>query len=401
MHRYLVLYGGRGSSKTHHILLKLLLLTFNPNHINILYCRKNLETIRATLFKDLQHIIKLSKLHNWFTYSTAFNSSMIFTNNITGHTISPYGLVDSKKTKGISQATHIFVDEITENDKESIDMIDSILRTPAAEHLQFIAAFNPIDRNNFIHDYFFDENDQARPDYGDKLLVHHSTVYDNEYINVDEYVDSMKRRYAHSKNLLDVNLYGKWGKNEVNSPFIYRMPNVDKVQYTGGNYLISMDYNKNPMTALLCELKANELIILKEFLNYDSHPDKFTEYLLSNGYPINVPVVATGDATGNVRTATSQYSVFASICSKLRITPSMMRTPKFNISHANSRMICNESSHRITINSDCKVLLSELNDIEYINNSIDKSDLKRGHILDCYRYAVHYADAKLKLRLIK
>ena len=59
-HRYIVAFGGRGSGKTNHIILKLLALTFLNEHINIVYCRHEKTTLRDTTFQDIVNYIKVT-----------------------------------------------------------------------------------------------------------------------------------------------------------------------------------------------------------------------------------------------------------------------------------------------------------------------------------------------------
>ena len=47
--RYQILYGGRGSGKTHHIILKLILLSFLQEYNHIIYVKSDLSSDFETL----------------------------------------------------------------------------------------------------------------------------------------------------------------------------------------------------------------------------------------------------------------------------------------------------------------------------------------------------------------
>ena len=397
-HRYLVCMGGRASTKSHTLILKCLLESFREKHRGIFYCRKHYETIRSTTFKDIINVIKLSGLEDSFSYSTSHNSSMIFKNNITGHQIVPYGLVEAEKTKGISQATHIFVDEITENNKESIDMIDSVLRTPQAEYLQFMCAFNPVDENNFIRSYFFDEKDpyKGRTDYGNDLLIHHSTLENNDFLDKEAYRISLTRKYGHNQNLLDVNLYGLWGKAEVEAPFAQRFDktkHVKKLEYKGKVYRLSFDFNVNPITCIIATDNGKKAQILKEFRLSDSDIYKLCSEIRS-WLPIGCYIEVTGDSTGSNRSAMTQGNInyYDIIEKELRISRRQIRTPTYNIGHENSRALMNSLfiEDLIELDESCKWLIDDLVYCEvlpdgHINKKKNEAS-NMGHLLDCLRY---------------
>jgi phage terminase large subunit len=410
-HRYVVCFGGRGSSKTHHIMLKLLLATFRSKHVSIYYCRRNFETIRSNTYKDFINLIKLAGLDDSFTYSTAHNSSMVITNNITGNSLYPYGLVEAEKTKGISQATHIFVDEITENNKESIDMIDSVLRTPQAEYLQFICAFNPVDEDNFIRSYFFDENNSfiGRADYGDDLLIHHSTLEHNEYIDKEAYKISLIRKYGHNQNLLDVNLYGKWGKAEVDKPYI---PTFDKAKHViTSNYnndiiYLSFDFNVDPITCIAGQKQGNEVNVIEEFVLRNSDIYELCEHIKIK-LPKSNYLMVTGDATGKNRQAISKggityYQVIRDI---LRLSDSQFLIPSVNHSNLNSRELMSRAFHlnKCNINNTCTYLINDLTYCEVGNDGklLKKNsgaDKQLSHLMDCLKYLlINFFKADLKL----
>jgi len=351
-HRYVVCFGSRGTSKTTMIILKLIMESFAPKHRAIYYCRKNHETIRSTIFKDICFAIKMFGMKHYFDYSEVANSSMVFTNKITGHKIMPYGLVEAEKTKGISQATHIFVDEITECSKESIDMIDSVLRTPQAEYLQFICAFNPVDEDNFIRSYFFDADNPYLPraDYGDDLLIHHSTLEHNEYIDKEAYKLSLIRKYGHNQNLLDVNLYGRWGRAEVDAPFANRFDKVKHVHalsYNKKSYRISFDFNLKPMTCLIATDNPNKLEIVKEFRLMGAGGGGSDIYEMCkeirDWLPKSAYIEVTGDATGKNGSAVTRGNInyYDIIVKELYLSYSQIKTPTFNIGHVNSRALVN------------------------------------------------------------
>lgn len=273
-HRYIVAFGGRGSGKTNHIILKLLALTFLEEHINIVYCRHEKTTLRDTTFRDIINYIKNSKYKDYFEYSEAYNSSMIFTNKITGKKLLPFGLSDEENTKGISEATHIWIDEVDKCTETQVTMINSVLRTPKAKTLQLIVSFNPVSEKHWIRSFFFSEFDAYKPNerFGNDLLIHHSTLQDNEYIDRDEYQKTLQLNYGNRQNLLNVNVLGLWGLEENKSPYFYAFDNDKHVSKTPLQWFkqapiyLSFDFNIDPATCVVSQfIEGGFINIIKSY----------------------------------------------------------------------------------------------------------------------------------------
>ena len=397
-HRYLVCFGSRGSGKTNHIILKLLSLTYLSEHINIVYCRNEKTTIRDTTFKDIYNYIENSPFKDDFEYSKAYNSSMIFRNKYTKKELSPFGLTDEENTKGISEATHVWIDEVNKCSQNAVTMINSVLRTPKARVKQLIVSFNPIDKEHWLRKFFFDENDpyKAHPRFNGDILIHHSTLEHNEYINKEEYRQTLMLNYAHNQNLLDVNLYGLWGKAEVEAPFAQRFDktkHVKKLEYKGKVYRLSFDFNVNPITCIIATDNGKKAQILKEFRLSDSDIYKLCSEIRS-WLPIGCYIEVTGDSTGSNRSAMTQGNInyYDIIEKELRISRRQIRTPTYNIGHENSRALMNSLfiENLIELDESCKWLIDDLVYCEvlpdgHINKKKNEAS-NMGHLLDCLRY---------------
>ena len=64
--RYQILFGGRGSGKTHHIILKLIAISFISKYNHIVYVNKVFGDIRKNQFKDIIKILKATNLIEYF-----------------------------------------------------------------------------------------------------------------------------------------------------------------------------------------------------------------------------------------------------------------------------------------------------------------------------------------------
>ena len=56
--RYVIAFGGRGSGKTHHIMLKLLLKSFEAEYNHILYVNQEFRHIKTQQYSDFKKVAK-------------------------------------------------------------------------------------------------------------------------------------------------------------------------------------------------------------------------------------------------------------------------------------------------------------------------------------------------------
>ena len=341
-HRYIVAFGGRGSGKTNHIILKLLALTFLNEHINIVYCRHEKTTLRDTTFQDIVNYIKNSKYKDYFEYSEAYNSSMIFKNKITGKKLIPFGLSDEENTKGISDATHVWIDEVDKCKEDQVTMINSVLRTPKAKTLQLIVSFNPISDKHWLRAFFFSESDayKGHERFGNDLLIHHSTLKDNEYIDREEYEKTLQLNYGNRQDLLNVNVLGLWGVPENSNPFFYafdenkHVSNIELQYNKSYPVYLAFDFNIDPMTCVVAQLLPGTFCNIIKAYKIHNCTLKDLIIRIKSDFPQAVFRV-TADPAGGARSAgyesvnTTMHSI---IRRELGIGISQMDKPMLNYS---------------------------------------------------------------------
>ena len=70
--RYIIAFGSRGSGKTHHIIMKLLLLSFKNEYNHILYVNKEFSHIQKQQFSEFKKVAKQLDIYKYFTFYNAF-----------------------------------------------------------------------------------------------------------------------------------------------------------------------------------------------------------------------------------------------------------------------------------------------------------------------------------------
>lgn len=343
--KYAFLVGSRGSSKSHHVFLKHFVESFKPRYTNIYYGRQDETTIRKTTFNDMVLFLETTGLAEFFNYSTVANSSMIFTNKITGYTLKPLGLYDIKNIKGLPQPTHIFIDELDQTTFEAWGACNAVLRTPKAEVLQLTAMLNPV-AGTWVNKTFYNETDQytlknnikigdEEIPFGSLAYSNFSTLYNNEYIDHEEYRQRIIINSNGDVSKLECDLYGRWAQLKKDNLFIFTYNQTkhlhpDLKDNPNEFIWLSFDFNVNPMTCLVFQKDIHYRWIhcIKEYRLENSDIYELCDRIKLDYKPHRIMV--TGDAAGWNRSAMSKghKNSYQIIREELKIGENQIRTPR-------------------------------------------------------------------------
>lgn len=155
---------------------------------------------------------------------------------------------------------------------------------------------------------------------------------------------------------------------------------------------VSFDFNVNPAVALLAQVQNNKIVIFDEVYLNEADTFKSAMEVCKRLNQLDAYYVKIyGDASGNARTANSQFSNWQIVINEFvkcglkyslnvpRKNPPIIDT----INTINSLFI----DDRIIISPKCKETLLDITTVELKSDgSIDKSDSKRSHLFDALRY---------------
>ena len=407
--RYVIAYGSRGSGKTFHIVLKLILLSFEPVYNHILYINKEFRHIKIQQFAEFKKVAKLIGLYDFFTF---YEGDYRIVNNMTGTRFTPIGMDDAEKTKGISDPTIIWWDEITKGSQEDFLTLNALLRTPLNKKHQFIISFNPVSENHWIRKYFFDEKDAYRinDSFKENTLLHHSTFIDNEFIDREAYYQTLLQNAHGNTNRMLVDIEGKWGVEKIENPFFYSFR--EDLHYTDSRYslvdnsllYLSFDFNANPTTLLIGQVHNGHIAVIDLILGdentmagkspLESVCLKFKAKYLDTGLITRAYIVVTGDASGRSKSAdnVANKNFYSKIKMLLGIGDSQVKVRKANVTHELSREICNSMIYAcdFMIYKSAYLLVHDMNNA-YVDDrgTLNKAKDEHGlHITDALRYLI-------------
>lgn len=217
----------------------------------------------------------------------------------------------------------------------------------------------------------------------------HFTTYDNPYIDQAEIEDAKNQldditfRQEYMAEYVDAN----------DKPFIYAFiekkhcidqykPNVNLP------LLVSFDFNKDPVTCILAQsTDIRTLIVFDEMkLNNGSTPE-LCEAIRAKYVHFTGNIWVTGDATGRNRTPMLRGAInhYTLIKQSLQVKDFQFRVRKQNISHINSRVLCNSviQNANFTITKNCKETISDC-----LNASVDDE----GKLIKTAEHGRHFFD---------
>jgi hypothetical protein len=233
--RYLLLWGGRGSSKSVFAAKKLIFRCLTEKYFRYILIRKQYNSIKDSQYQTLKDIIFEMGLDQFFE----FKVSPLEISCINGNKFLARGCDDTTKLKSIKDPTGAWYEEDIVDEKDFITITTSI-RTTKSHYLQEIFTFNPevegdYQMNWFWKRFFEGENsvnfskistmtfmvDGREVKQEVNYTSHHSTYVDNRWISM-EFIAFLESLKATNPYYYTIYCLGKWG-NRVTSGQFYKL----------------------------------------------------------------------------------------------------------------------------------------------------------------------------------
>jgi hypothetical protein len=233
----------------------------------------------------------------------------------------------------------------------------------------------------------------------DKWAYINSKITDNPYLD-PEYIEALKElppiQYARF-------VEGDWDiSDDVINPFLYSWndeKHIDDSIIINNNLpvYISVDFNVNPLCALVIQNIGRDSYILDEIKIEKGSIDAFCDRVISYGIP-NGLLRITGDAMGKGSSIQQRdnSSAYVQIKRTLKLVDSQIIIPE-NPTHYNSRIDCNNALNKLKIkvnSKKCKGFVFDAKQVQCdAEGKIIKSNrnnlAQRADLLDCFRYYIN------------
>ena len=291
--RYLILWGGGDSGKSHFMATKCIFWCLWAAHHgyteNIYVWRKTKPSVRVSAFKLLKEKLRLFGVYG---YAKITKTPMQIT--LFGSTITCDSIDDPDKIKSIEGVTKEWFEEPTELNVKDFRQGDLRLRGQTPSYKQIGCSFNPVDINSWIKKEFFDLTDEdGNPredvidvtpadwppymqrrkikqtvkgvDYAVFVTLMHSTYHSNRFAEKEDIAILEGLKYK-DRNYYDVYCLGKWGvlKGLIyeNYEIVTEWPDKDtdgKVLFDCEAIGLDFGYTNNPTAIIHIGFIGNDL----------------------------------------------------------------------------------------------------------------------------------------------
>lgn len=284
--RYLICWGGRGSSKSVFAAKKLIYRCLSEDYFRFILIRNVYEDIKDSSYQTIKDCIIEMGLESLFRFTV----SPLQINCVNGNKFIARGCDKTTKLKSIKDPTGAWYEEDIPSENDFITITTSI-RTTKAKYLQEIFTINPEVDGNYEDHWFFKKFFEDKYPHslnfrdvavieipgGEKVELsytsHHSTYSDNRWLGLEfkAFLESMKKSNPYYYTIYCL---GHWGNRIVGGQFykcfqrakhiidITKIPGFftlngnDRFAYNKDLPLhISFDFNVNPyMTCTIWQL---------------------------------------------------------------------------------------------------------------------------------------------------
>lgn len=285
--RYLICWGGRGSSKSVFAAKKLIYRCLSEPYFRFILYRKTYNTIKDSQFQTIKDIVYDWRLETLFV----FNTSPMEIRCINGNKFICRGGDDPKKLKSVKDPTGVWYEEEIPDESDFITITTSI-RTQKTNYLQEIFTINPEVEGDYTQHWFWKRFFEDKPDgtfdaettvklpngktFATTYTSHHSTFNDNKWIP-DSFIAQLLELKANNPYYYTIYALGKWGNKQSGGNFyklfVYSKNGIQNKIINGKPELynpaialhVSFDFNVNPyMTCTIWQIVGKKAIQIDE-----------------------------------------------------------------------------------------------------------------------------------------
>ncbi len=295
--RWVVNYGGAGSSKSYSTAQKILTRILSEENHKFLICRKVARTLRVSVFQLFKDLISILELNDTFKIN---KSDMTISNIKNNSMLLFFGLDDIEKLKSIQGITSIWIEESSETELKDILELNRRLRGITPYYKQIILTFNPISHLHWLKLHFFDNPSNT-------ASIYKTTYLDNSFID-DEYKAEIEDIKNYDIQQYNVYALGEWGV--LNTNIIYHNYNFKKhtTQLTIQDFEIlhcGIDFNIGGCVCVICGIIGLKVYVIDAFSVYDTQA--IADKLNGTKYKQNLKILYP-DASGKNGSANASRS---------------------------------------------------------------------------------------------
>lgn len=272
-----------------------------------------------------------------------------------------------------------WLDEVRDTREEAFSVLMGRLRDKRALFYNGRLTSSP-SGYNWLYDYFVGDKKT------DEFELVQATSMDNPFLP-DGYVETLKSNY--DEKVFEQEVLGKFVNIQQGRVYYAfdRKENVTDLKINAGHSLfVGMDFNINPMTAIVCQYYNNTIFVIDEFFLMSSDTGEMAEAIKKKygNRPVIIPD-ATGKALKTSSAGLSDHEILRRHGFRVQSTTNPFRGDRYN--SVNNLL----SKKRLKIDRSCVKLIKDLEQVSYKEGSTHPDvthDKTLTHISDALGYAV-------------
>ena len=272
---YHLISGGRASGKSTQVAVYFIIKLFEPTYFRGVISRYTAKSIKHSIYQDIMDLLKKFNLLSYLDVTGDIITHKKTGNMILTHSVKLAEGSMTAKSKGLSNVSHLIIDEATELDDEEefFKLVDSF-RYKDAERKIFLC-FNPSTEESWIFKRFYLPDGTPNPKWFAEYNFIHTTYHDNI-----ENIDPKKIKEWELMKDIDPDYYNhhilgkwrKWGEGQILTSwnFVPFNPDPEAVR------IIGLDFGFYPDPVAVVDVRkkgrkiwVRELIYEKGLTNTD------------------------------------------------------------------------------------------------------------------------------------
>jgi phage terminase large subunit len=369
---YYLISGGRGSGKSTNIAAYFLVKLMSDEYFRGVVGRYTQKSISSSIYRDILDLINEWNIGQFLKISGDEIENKLNGNLILTHAMKLQSGNMSAKGKGLSDVTHLLLDEAMEipDEQEYIKLVDSF-RVKDAERKIFLL-FNPGSKSHWIFKRFYLPDGSPNPKWSaDHCFIH--TTYKQNLENLD----SKKVAEWESMKILDPEYYshhllGNWqdiGRGQVYKHFQWDWP--AQLSYKDVVYGLDFGFSTDPTACMRIYKDGKTLYIEEVVYERGLILEELAELLKKRGVPTDATIFADSAEPRSIETLKR--------LGFKNIQPCIKGPDSIKIG------IDKIKSHTIFANPNSTNLIEEVG--QYVYNDLGKP-VGQDHLLDATRYAL-------------
>lgn len=370
--RWEVYFGGAGSGKSHFIAQKLVLKALREKR-RVLVCRKFGSTIKNSVWQLFEDALKFFKIYD----KCKINKTDRIIDLPNGSRFIFMGLDDEAKLLSLQNISDIFVEEVFEVPRETVDQLNLRMRGKAKDQ-QIYLAFNPISANHWLYDFT-----QVNPPESFYFL--RTTYKDNKFLpeSYTKSLEDMRRTNPKKARIfvdgewgidIDAQVFSNWKEEEFNIQELLTRPEL--------TVRCGIDFgwvDPSTIAVTLYDEENQTIYIIDEFYQRGATMDELYRAIVD--LRIDKQLIYCDSAEPKSIQYLKSKDIRAKGANKGR------NSVKAGISFL--------QNHTIIVHPNCKNMIKELENFVYLKDKstgqlTEKTDHEFSHLVDALRYA--YSD---------